>query len=112
LSGISISRYSNDLISWETAEKTNLGIELGLWEKITLQADVFKENRTNILMNRAAIPATMGLQAPISANVGKARSEGFDMSINYNHVISQSLWVTALANFTYATSAFTVYEGA
>jgi len=33
LSGISISRYSNDLISWETAEKTNLGIELGLWEK-------------------------------------------------------------------------------
>ncbi|HHU98192.1 MAG TPA: TonB-dependent receptor [Petrimonas sp.] len=110
LSGISISRYSNDLISWETAEKTNLGIELGLWEKITLQADVFKENRTNILMNRAAIPATMGLQAPISANVGKARSEGFDMSINYNHVISQSLWVTALANFTYATSAFTVYE--
>lgn len=110
LSGISISRYSNDLISWETAEKTNLGVELGLWEKITLQADVFKENRTNILMNRAAIPATMGLQAPISANVGKARSEGIDMSINYNHIFNKSFWMTALANFTYATNAFTLYE--
>lgn len=110
LNGISISRYSNDLISWETAEKTNLGVELGILEKLNIQVDVFKENRKNILMSRAAIPATMGLQSSIKANVGKAKSKGIDISMNYDHIFNKSFWLTGLANFTYATNAYTVYE--
>lgn len=110
LSGISISRYPNDMITWETAEKLNLGVELGMWEKLDLQLDVFSENRTNILMDRSAIPSVMGLQANTRANVGRARSKGFDMSLNYNHSFNADAWLTGIANFTYAASEFTVYE--
>src|SRR5690606_18246890 len=35
-SGISIDRYANDLITWEIATKTNLGVELGLFNELTL----------------------------------------------------------------------------
>ena len=41
----------------------NLGVG-GLINRIEIQADYFTETRTNILMDRAQIPSTMGLQAP------------------------------------------------
>jgi TonB-linked SusC/RagA family outer membrane protein len=110
LNGISISRYPNDAITWETARKLNLGFELGLWDKVEIIADFFREYRENILMDRASIPATMGLQAGVRANVGEAASQGMDISLNYNHYIKENLWVSGLANFTYAVSEFRVYE--
>jgi len=52
----------------------------------------------------------MGLQAATRANVGEAASKGIDISLNYNHSFNNDLWLSGLANFTYATSEFTVYE--
>src|SRR5690606_22827884 len=43
--GVAISRYENKDITWETAEKINLGLELGLWNKVGVQADLFREYR-------------------------------------------------------------------
>ena len=110
LNGVSISRYANDLITWETAEKLNVSAEVGLWDKVELQLEWFKEHRTNILQTRGSIPTTMGLQSEIKANVGEAKSRGIDLSVNYNHSLSKDLWITGLANFTYATNEYTVYE--
>jgi TonB-linked SusC/RagA family outer membrane protein len=108
--GISVSRYPNEDITWETAIKLNLGFEMSLWNKLDIQADVFTEDRSNILMTRSSIPTTMGLQAPIRANVGEAASKGVDISMNYNQTFNKDFWMTGMANFTYATSKFTVYE--
>jgi TonB-linked SusC/RagA family outer membrane protein len=108
--GVSISRYPNEDITWETATKLNLGFEIELWNKLEIQADVFTESRKNILMDRASIPSTMGLQASVRANVGEAASRGTDISVTYNHSITKDLWVQGMANFTYATSEFSVYE--
>jgi TonB-linked SusC/RagA family outer membrane protein len=110
LTGVSISRYANDQITWETAIKWNLGVEMNLLGKLEIQADVFSEHRKNILMDRAFIPATMGLQAGVRANVGEASSSGFDMSASYDHSFAHGAWITGMANFTYATSKFKVYE--
>lgn len=109
-SGISISRYANELITWEEAKKLNLGIELGLFNDIEIQADYFREKRTNILMDRASIPSTMGLQAPLRANVGEASSWGVEGSIDVNHSFNKDFWVTGRANITYAKSRYDVYE--
>ncbi|MDR0697744.1 MAG: TonB-dependent receptor [Tannerella sp.] len=110
LAGVSISRYPNDEITWETAAKLNLGIELGLFNKLELQADLFSEYRKNILMDRASIPTTMGLQETPRANVGEAASKGFDISLEYNHSINKDFWISGMANFTFAISEFKVYE--
>ncbi len=59
-SGITIGRYANDQITWEIAKKTNLGIELGLFNDLTLLTDYFTETRENILQTRTDIPTTMG----------------------------------------------------
>ncbi|MFV0591880.1 MAG: TonB-dependent receptor [Draconibacterium sp.] len=70
--GVEISRYSNDLITWETAQKLNLGAEIGLFEKMDIMVDVYREHRKNILMDRSSIPTTMGLNATPQANIGEA----------------------------------------
>ena len=108
--GISISRYPNDAITWETSKKLNIGLEIGIWDGLDILADVFKEDRSNILMTRSFIPTTMGLQAATRANVGEAMSKGIDISLNYSKSFSNSLWLSGMANFTYATSIFTSYE--
>ncbi|MBO9154266.1 SusC/RagA family TonB-linked outer membrane protein [Chitinophaga sp. GCM10012297] len=110
--GIFINRYGNNDITWETATKTNWGVEVGLFNKMNILLDIYTEKRTNILMNRASIPVTMGLlsNADVQANLGEASGKGFDLSIDYSHSFNTDLWLQARGNFTYATSKFNVYE--
>ena len=110
INGVSISRYANDLITWETAKKLNLGAEIGLFDKWEVMVDLYHEHRTNILMNRASIPTTMGLQATPKSNIGEATGKGLDMSVDYNQSFENGLWITGRANLTYAISKFKVYE--
>lgn len=108
--GVSVSRYENEEIGWETAYKADLGLELNFFGKLDVQFDYFHEHRTNILMDRALVPSSMGLQANPKANVGEGRSSGFEVSLDYNHYFSNGMWLTGRGNFTYATSQYDVYE--
>ena len=110
INGVSINRYANDQITWEKAKMLNLGFEFGLFGVVDIQADYFTEYRSNILMDRAQIPASMGLQAPLRANVGEASSSGFEFTIDYKDSLSEDLFVSARANFSFATSKYEVYE--
>ncbi len=110
LAGVSISRYANSDITWEKAAKTNIALETTFFGKLNLDFDVYQERRTNILMNRSSIPTTMGLTATPRANVGKARSHGFEVAMDFSHQLSKKWWAKGMANFTYATSRFDVYE--
>jgi TonB-linked SusC/RagA family outer membrane protein len=109
-SGISISRYADDGITWETAYKQNYGIELGLFKKFELQVDYFKEFRKNILQTRASIPSSMGLQVIPQANIGEANSSGVDVALDYSQMFKSDMWLTVHGNFTYAHGKYSVYE--
>lgn len=102
--GYIINRYPNPDVTWEVATKANFGLELGLYEKLTIQADYFTETRDNIYWERQYTPLTMGLTSSISSNIGEAKSSGLDVSVDYNHFINQDLWITSRANFTYSTN--------
>jgi TonB-linked SusC/RagA family outer membrane protein len=108
--GITVNRYANPYISWETSAKQNFALELGLWNKLSLVAEYFTEYRSNILMNRTDIPNTMGLTATPKANVGEASGRGVDMTLEYQQNWTTDFWTSARANFTYAASKYEVYE--
>jgi hypothetical protein len=61
-------------------------------------------------MTRAAIPSTMGLQAPVRANVGEASARGVDIQADYQQSWNKDFWTAARMNFTYSTSKYRVYE--
>lgn len=107
--GVSIQRYANEEITWETSYKLNLGTEIGLFDKFEIQADVFHERRTNILMDRINL-ATMGLQSNVRANLGEAVSKGIDASIDYNETFKNGWWIQGRLNFTYAVSEMSKLE--
>ncbi len=110
LPGISLSRYANSGITWERAKQMNVGFDLGLFNDFTLTAEYFSQVRDNILMTRNYIPLTMGLSAPQMANVGAATGKGIDLSSEYTKSFYNGLWISGMANFTYATSKYKVIE--
>lgn len=81
----------NLAVSWETARKLNMGIEIELFRKLKLNFDVFQENRDGIFIQRASLPALVGLTTMPYTNVGKALSRGFDGTLEYTHKIDQVL---------------------
>jgi TonB-linked SusC/RagA family outer membrane protein len=108
--GVTVSRYANEDITWEVSRKKNVGLEVGLWDKVNIIAEYYQEYRKNILMTRASIPNTMGLSATVRANVGEASGQGTDISIDYQQAWSNKFWLSMRGNFTYATSKYEVYE--
>ena len=108
--GITVSRYSDQDITWETAKKMNLAVELSLFNKLDIIAEYYTEKRENILQQRVSTPASMGLWVQPYANIGKAKGKGVDVQMSYNHSFNNNFWMQGRANFTYATSEFTVFE--
>lgn len=109
--GISVSRYENRDITWETAANSTFGLELGLWNKLDIIAEYFTEHRYNILMERSSIPKTMGLQGNTpKANVGEANSKSYELQLDYNSTVGKHLILGVRGNFTYAKNRYKAYE--
>ncbi|MDP4276859.1 MAG: TonB-dependent receptor [Bacteroidota bacterium] len=118
--GINFNRFANRSITWEKAAKLNLGLEMSLFKELDIQYDWFHEHRTNILINRTAIPSTMGLSdfpaadgsapADVRANVGEAKSYGFELTIGDNHSFNKDVWLRTNFTFSYAVNKYSKYE--
>ena len=109
-SGIDVLRYANEAITWEKSYKSNYALEIGLFKKLDIIAEYFTEHRTDIFMQRADIPNTMGLQASVYGNIGEARAKGIDIQADYKQAWASGVWASARANFTYSTGKYDVYE--
>ncbi|UFH57957.1 SusC/RagA family TonB-linked outer membrane protein [Spirosoma sp. KNUC1025] len=94
-------KLGNPNVTWERAIKQNLGVEMSFWKsKISLTADVFSEQRNNILGNLGTVPVTVGATLP-AYNLGRMRNRGFDADITYNdHIGNVNFWIKG--NFTFA----------
>lgn len=98
--GIRIGEIENLSASWEEALKLNVGIEFSLFRKLKVQADYFREERTGIFLQRAGLPAIVGLSTIPYVNVGETLNQGIDANIEYSQQVGKVL-LTARGNFTY-----------
>lgn len=97
-------------LTWETVTKYNLGMELGLWNSLDIQLDVFQEDRNNIFMQRRIIPTQIGFATTPYANFGKVRNKGAEVQIYYNKNIGKDLSIGGRATFTYAKNKVLEYD--
>ena len=101
--GHEIKTVGNPLATWEESTKLNIGLELGLFDALTLNVDVYKEDRTGIFMQRRSLPSTMGLSGVTPyGNLGEVENRGVDVSLEYNKAFSKDLLVSVRGTFTYA----------
>jgi len=108
--GVSILNYPNDDVTWETSRQANLGLEVSLFNSLNIIAEVYHQYRYNILMERSYIPATMGLEAAVNANLGTAYSKGVDLSADYSKTFSTGFWMSGRANLTLSSNRYGHYE--
>ena len=108
LNGTQILAYPNPDVTWETARKTNVAVEMELLKGFNIVAELYHEYRYNILIPRGYIPVSVGIessaQANLQANLGTAYSTGVDLHLDYNKRLSKDLAITLMGNFTYSTN--------
>lgn len=108
--GVTINNYENDDVTWETSRQTNLGLEFTFLKKFNVIAEVYNNDKYNILQNRASIPTTMGLESGIAANIGKVNSKGIDLSVDGSQNFTKDFSLSLRGNFTFSENKYTQYE--
>jgi len=77
------SAAGNSNIKWELSDMLNLGLDFNLWnQKLYGQVDVFKEWRSNILINRSTVPDMYGVAVP-QDSYGKAETQGIEITLGH-----------------------------
>lgn len=103
--GMEENQIGNPDVTWERARKTNIGLDLGLFDnKLTLQVDAFHEYRTGILLQRATVPDITGFYpwSIPNANLGIVKNRGIDALLELKNSSASGWFYNARANFTYA----------
>lgn len=69
-------------VTWEKAKKFDIGLDMNMFDKISLTIDYFHDTRYDQLVARNDIPVILGVgYAP--KNIGETVNRGFDGSISY-----------------------------
>ncbi len=103
--GIGEGRMESSKAQWEVATKYNVGIELGFWNSLTLNADFFYERRDMIFI-QPQISEVAGLptddQYRTSFNLGLMDNKGFEITGEYSKIFNPNFSLTVRGNFTFA----------
>src|SRR5690606_4515593 len=77
--GYNENRVGNSLVTWERSLKSNLGVDLALWQNniIQLSFDVFREKRTNILTPPGDVPDFVAISGLAPRNSGIVLNRGY-----------------------------------
>ena len=100
ISGIATGRIGNPSISWETAKKLNVGLEMGFFNKLKAQIDFFHEKREGIYIEQESVPSVVGNNIRQWINLGKMQNGGVDASLEYTQNINDFM-IQGRANFTF-----------
>ena len=96
INGVALGTLANPEAGWEEAEKTNIGIDLRMFEnKLDISADIFREDRKDLLVAGIPVSGIFGGGAPGAGsptiNAGTTRNEGVEFSVRYNQVVNDDL---------------------
>jgi TonB-linked SusC/RagA family outer membrane protein len=90
VTGYSEGALGNPAVTWEKSNKQNYAVELSFLKGLLgLNLDVFREDRSNILMNPGTVPTTVGIGLP-AANIGKTENKGFEIELIHDHNITNN----------------------
>lgn len=93
-------------LTWETAKKLNIGLDLTLWDAFSVTFDVFKEKRDNILINRGTVPSVIGTSAFAPVNFGLIENKGFEIELSYSKQLNRNWNIYLKGNASYANNNY------
>ncbi|MDT8432719.1 MAG: TonB-dependent receptor [Bacteroidales bacterium] len=77
-------QIGNPDVTWETAKKQNLGIDLKMVQgRLGVNFDLFRENRDDILTFRGTVPGIVAYDLP-AVNIGEVENKGYEAELRWN----------------------------
>ncbi|WP_343303439.1 SusC/RagA family TonB-linked outer membrane protein [Chitinophaga niabensis] len=91
--GSTISQLANPGISWETMYNSNIGLDLGVWNRIELTVDAYHKRSAGLLQNVNLTSAQGSLMQ--YQNIGEIINKGLEIMLNTHTVKSHKFnWYT------------------
>ncbi len=85
-------QLANNDLTWEKAETFNLGLDLSVFKRISLNVDVYDKTSAALLLN-VQLPYTSGFSSVIQ-NVGSVRNRGLELNLNTVNLNGSFKWET------------------
>lgn len=102
------SSKNNPDVTWEKAFKQDYGFDMNLFNsRFKVAFDYYREHRTGILLQDKTAPNYIGFAVPY-ANLGIVDSHGWELSLSWNHTLSNEL--SYWANFNISNNWNKVIE--
>ena len=100
---ISEGLLGNKNLTWELAQKYNVGVDVHIMHNLRASVDVFKENRSQILLRRESVPAFQGVEINNipRVNMGEVENQGFEIELSYIKQPIRDMLVELRGNFGY-----------
>ncbi|HSP11478.1 MAG TPA: TonB-dependent receptor [Salegentibacter sp.] len=116
VNGTALGRIANPFSSWEESEKTNIGVDLRLWDgQVEIEADVFREDRKGLLVAAIPVSGIIGGGAPGAGsptiNAGTTRNEGLEFAIKYRNYVTDDFDFNLSYNATFLRNEITEVIG-
>ncbi len=93
VSGIAVSSFGNENLTWEKANQFDLGFDLSLFnKKIDITFDTYYKKTTDLLYSMP-VHATTGMTALLS-NIGSMENKGVELSISSSLQLGAVQWRT------------------
>ncbi|MDR6784315.1 TonB-linked SusC/RagA family outer membrane protein [Pedobacter africanus] len=104
-----INQLGNRQITWERAYVRNLGIDLGLFNRITVSADIYRKHNTD-LIQKVATPSVLGVPSQYQ-NIGAMVNNGVELVLSSRNLTGKFTWETGF-NLTFNKNKVTkLYDG-
>lgn len=85
-------QLANPNLTWEKAKTIDLGVDIGLFNRIVMNLDLYNKLTNSLLLN-APLPYTSGFSS-IFENVGSIRNKGIEINLETNNLIGKFKWTT------------------
>ncbi|MCC8188587.1 MAG: TonB-dependent receptor [Bacteroides sp.] len=96
--GAAPTKVLNPGLKWETIEQTNVGVDVVLFNAVTLNLDYYRKTTKDLLLT-SPTPLFLGNTFP-TMNAGSVRNEGFEAFVSWKKRINK-LDVTLSGNMAY-----------
>lgn len=117
ISGLGATGVGNPLLQWETSEKWDGGIDLGIYRnRIDLTVDYFVNNVNNLVLAvptplSAGIPTGSGVTTnsggTISQNIGTLNNRGIELSLGGNVIQNKDFTWNLSVNYSFVKNKIT-----
>lgn len=91
--GVQFGQVGNRSLTWETTKEYNLGLDIGLFRRVNITAELYSRQITDLLTRRNLM--SYYILPTIADNIGTTQSNGFELTINSYNIDTQNFkWNT------------------